>query len=391
MSQPTHAKHVAPPDSVHSANAPNDAHSLNGSNGSNGSSATNHGNAQHPSLSPLCESAVDLRPFNTLALGSMAAGLVRYRTPDQLPDITRLAGNAQKVFVLGGGSNVVLAPELSSLVIKVESTGIRLLHETPELRFVEAEAGESWHGFVTHCVQRGWGGLENLALIPGTVGAAPVQNIGAYGVELGQRFHSLDAWDLQEGRQVSFAPQDCGFSYRDSIFKQAEQGRWLILRVRFALPKQWKPVLRYPDLQNHPGLQPQQAGGITPRDVCDAVCEIRRRKLPDPAVLANAGSFFKNPVVSEPDYQSIQARWPNVVAYPQSDGQWKLAAGWLIEQAGWKGRRQGLVGMHARQALVLVNHGGASADDVDALARQVCHDVLQQFGVHLEQEPVRVF
>src|SRR5690625_125646 len=295
MSQPTHAKRVAAPGSAHSPNAPDNAHSLNGSNDANdandanGSTATNHGNAQQPSLSPSCESAVDLRPFNTLALGSTAAGLVRYRTPGQLPDITRLAGNAQKVFVLGGGSNVVLAPELSSLVIKVESTGIRLLHETPELRLVEAEAGESWHGFVTHCVQQGWGGLENLALIPGTVGAAPVQNIGAYGVELDQRIHSLDVWDLERAREVEFLPEDCGFGYRDSLFKRSGAGRWLILRVRFALPKNWMPVLRYPDLQQHKALA-LRGSLISPRDVFEAVCEIRRRKLPDPDVLANAGS-----------------------------------------------------------------------------------------------------
>lgn len=331
----------------------------------------------------------DLTDFNTLALGSIAPALVRYRTSDQLPDITAQAACNPQVFILGGGSNVVLAPTLESMVIKVESVGIHLVSESAEHRLVEAEAGESWHGFVTHCVQQGWGGLENLALIPGTVGAAPVQNIGAYGVELDQRLHSVVAWDLVKGQCIEFTPQDCGFSYRNSMFKQAEPGRWLILRVRFLLPRTWVPVLTYPDLQRHSGLI-AQGDAVTPQDVYDAVCEIRRQKLPDPKVLANAGSFFKNPLVDAETFQQLKHEWPDVVAYAQNTGDWKLAAGWLIEQAGWKGRRLGLVGMHERQALVLVNHGGATAQDVMSLAQQVCCDVKQRFGVDLEQEPVTV-
>lgn len=331
----------------------------------------------------------DLTRLNTLALGSVAPELVRYHTPDQLPEITQLAARKQ-AFVLGGGSNVVLAPTLSCLVIKVESTGIRVVSESPEHRVLEVEAGESWHGFVTHCVQQGWGGLENLALIPGTVGAAPVQNIGAYGLELDQRVHSVVAWDLVQGHSVEFKPSDCDFSYRNSMFKQADPGRWLILKVRFTLPKKWTPALHYPDLRDHDQLAARKQT-LTVRDVYDAVCEIRRRKLPDPAVLANAGSFFKNPVVDAGVFQKMKRDWPAMVAYEQTGGQyWKLAAGWLIEQAGWKGRQLGPVGMHDRQALVLVNHGGATALDVVSLARCVCSDVRQRFGVELEQEPVMV-
>lgn len=335
------------------------------------------------------EQSCDLTAHNTLGLQAVAPRLVRYRSPDQLAAVSRLAKQADRVFVLGGGSNVVLAPSLSSLVIKVESSGVRLIDETADYRIVEAEAGESWHGFVSYCVQQGWGGLENLALIPGTVGAAPVQNIGAYGVELDQRLHSLDAWDLHRERLIPFRPDECQFAYRDSLFKRAGQGRWLILRVRFVLPADWSPVLRYPDLQRHPQLA-ARAGKVTPRDIFDAVCEIRRSKLPDPEVLANAGSFFKNPVVDAATFERLQVRWPDVVAFALDDGSWKLAAGWLIEQAGWKGRRLGPVGMHDRQALVLVNHGGARAGDVAALARRVRDDVRQQFGVSLEQEPVTV-
>lgn len=331
----------------------------------------------------------DLTDFNTLALSSTAPELIRYRTPHQLPHITRQAALSTHVFILGGGSNVVLAPTLESLVIKVESVGIRLVSASAEHRLVEAEAGESWHGFVTHCVQQGWGGLENLALIPGTVGAAPVQNIGAYGVELDQRLHSIVAWDLVNGQCVEFMPEDCGLSYRNSMFKQAEPGRWLILRVRFLLPRIGAPVLTYPDLQRHSALLAQGAA-VTPQNVYEAVCEIRRQKLPDPKVLANAGSFFKNPVVDADTFLRLKHQWPDVVAYAQNKGDWKLAAGWLIEQAGWKGRRLGPVGMHERQALVLVNHGDATAQDVMNLAHQVCHDVKQRFGVDLEQEPVSV-
>ncbi len=238
---------------------------------------------------------------------------------------------------------------------------------------------------MAHCLAQGWPGLENLALIPGTVGAAPVQNIGAYGVELDQRFHSLLAWDLQAGREVEMGPEDCRFAYRDSVFKRDAPGRWLIVAVRFRLPVEWRPVLEYPDLQRHASLQQRE---VLPRQVFDAVCEIRRGKLPDPAVLGNAGSFFKNPVVEAGRYRRLKAEHSGLVAYAQPDGRYKLAAGWLIDQAGWKGRRAGPVGVHERQALVLVNYGGATADDVLGLAEQIKASVSQRFGVLLEQEPV---
>lgn len=331
----------------------------------------------------------DLTPYNTLGLGSAAPVLLRYRTPDQLPGITDKVARASHVFVLGGGSNVVLTPTLDSQIIKIESSGIRLVDESDSHYIVQAEAGEPWHGFVSYCVAQGWGGLENLALIPGLVGAAPVQNIGAYGVELDQRLHSIQAWDLLHGRLVDFAPSDCQFSYRNSLFKQSGPGRWIILTVRFALPKQWRPVLDYPDLRTHPVLA-QRGAAVTARDVFDAVCQIRQHKLPDPAVLPNAGSFFKNPVVGPDHYDALRREWPNAVAYPQKDGRWKLAAGWLIEQAGWKGRNLGPVGMHQRQALVLVNYGGANAADVQRLADRVRGDVRARFDVSLEQEPVNV-
>ena len=335
-------------------------------------------------------SAEDLGSLNTLGLCSHAAALVRYQSQDQLGELSVVAGRYSRVFVLGGGSNVVLAPQLDCLVIKVESRGVKVCSDTDSELILEVQAGEGWHDFVGHCVANGWDGLENLALIPGTVGAAPVQNIGAYGVELDQRFHSLIVWDLNQRRVIEMSIAECRFSYRDSVFKRWESGRWLILAVRFRLPRPWQPVVDYPDLRLHPALA--QAGeGVTAAQIFSAVCEIRSHKLPDPAVLGNAGSFFKNPIVTAAVYGDLKSAHPGLVAYRQEDGDaYKLAAGWLIDQAGWKGRRVGNVGVHHRQALVLVNYGGANADDIISLANAIRADVQARFGVALEQEPVAV-
>ncbi|WP_322997992.1 UDP-N-acetylmuramate dehydrogenase [Castellaniella sp.] len=323
-----------------------------------------------------------LQRCNTLGLPARA----QVAMLDDEADIPGLASlQDAPVFILGGGSNVVMQPQPRHRVLRVALQGIRVWQETADHWIIEAAAGESWHGFVTHCLDQGWAGLENLALIPGTVGAAPVQNIGAYGLELDQRLHSVVAWDLRQGRERTLPPADCGFAYRDSMFKRDGAGRWLIVRVRFALPKAWTPRLDYPDLRDHASLQ---GGTLTPRQVYEAVCDIRRRKLPDPAVLGNAGSFFKNPVIDAAQADALRQRFPDLRTYSQTDGRVKLAAGWLIEQAGWKGRRLGPVGMHERQALVLVNHGGAQAADVQALAQAVRQAVRDRFGVDLEQEPV---
>lgn len=334
---------------------------------------------------------VDLTAHNTLALPSTAQAVFRYDHNDQLPELSAMASRHRHVVVLGGGSNVVLMPALDSLVIQVQTRGIRVLEEDSTSRLIEVAAGVSWHEWVSWCMARGWGGLENLALIPGTVGAAPVQNIGAYGVEISQRLHSLQAWDLVAGEMITFNPLSCQFAYRDSLFKRAPEGRWLIVSVRFQLDTSWQPVLNYPDLQRHAQLQAlRDQRQLRPSHVFDAVCQIRRNKLPDPAHLPNAGSFFKNPVVGLQQYEKLRADWPGMPAFEQPDGRWKLAAGWLIEQAGWRGKTLGPVGMHARQALVLVNHGGADATDVLRLAQRVRDDVRNQFAVELEQEPLTV-
>ena len=332
--------------------------------------------------------SVDLTTQNTLGVACQAQNLVALNSLAQLPGVTRLAAKYQNVFVLGGGSNVVLPSLWSALVLKVEFKGVALVNELPDCWLVDVAAGESWHGWVREATQRGWSGLENLALIPGTVGAAPVQNIGAYGVELQDRIESVNAWNIPEGSFKTFTRAECAFAYRDSIFKRAAPGTWLIVSVRFRLPKTWSPVLGYPDLQKHFRIGAVDAQIPSAQQIFDAVCAIRRTKLPNPAELGNAGSFFKNPVVAAERHAQLLQAHPDLISYPQPNGQYKLAAGWLIDRCGWKGRRVGAVGMHARQALVLVNYGGAQADEVLALARTVRASVQEMFGVELEMEPV---
>jgi len=343
---------------------------------------------QSPSSSPptsatLSPTTQDLTAFNTLGLPSVAARYVRVTELAQLPDLSRLAACADGVWVLGGGSNVVLPASIGKLVAHVGLSGVRLVADAPDAWMVEAAGGESWHGLVRTCLENGWHGLENLALIPGTMGAAPVQNIGAYGVELRDFLWEVSAWDVARGELVTMRADACGFGYRDSRFKHDAPGRWLIASVRLRLPRPWRPVLDYPDVRTQ-----VDAANPTPQQVFDAVCAIRRAKLPDPAVLGNAGSFFKNPVVDAACYERLRACFAGLPGHAQTDGRYKLSAGWLIEQCGWKGRRLGPVGMHARQALVLVNHGGARASDVMALAAAVQASVLARYGVPLEPEPV---
>jgi len=296
--------------------------------------------------------------------------------------------------VLGGGSNLVITGDVKPLVIKVEIPGRRLLDESPRGWLVEAGAGENWHAFVQWTLEQGWPGLENMALIPGTVGAAPVQNIGAYGVELQDRFHSLDAIDLDTGAPFTLDAAQCGFGYRDSVFKHAPAddrglglaGRALITRVRFWLPKPWKPVLGYADLERK--IAETGITEPTPQQIFDWVVAIRRAKLPDPAVIGNAGSFFKNPTVTPEQCADIIAREPKVVHYPMPDGSIKLAAGWLIDACGWKGRGVGNAGVYEKQALVLVNRGGATGGEVVTLAKAIQTSVYERFGIRLETEPV---
>lgn len=340
------------------------------------------------------ERQVSLRPHNSFGLPAQAETLVRIRSE---AEVRRLLGDralgTRPKLVLGGGSNLVLTRDVQAVVLKVEVPGRRVLADTPEATVVEFGAGESWHGAVAWSLAQGLPGLENLALIPGTVGAAPVQNIGAYGLELADRFHSLDAVDLVTGRTVTLDAAACRFAYRDSVFKQDPMdgglaGKSLITRVRLRLPKPWPPVLGYLDLQRH--LAEAGLPQPTPQQVFDAVCAIRRAKLPDPAVLGNAGSFFKNPVVSAEQCRDIIGRDPHLVHYPLPDGRVKLAAGWLIDACGWKGKTLGGAGVYEKQALVLVNRGEATGGEVLMLARAIQESVYGRFGIRLEPEPVVV-
>lgn len=339
------------------------------------------------SVCPLVPGPCDLTAHNTLGLVSHAPALVTLTEAAQLAALSSLAERYGRLFVLGGGSNVVLPEQVRGLVVRVALAGVQLLETRSDAWIVQAGAGVQWHQFVATCLDHGWDGLENLALIPGTVGAAPVQNIGAYGVELVDRFLELTAWDVPARRLVKMGPADCGYAYRDSVFKRSAPGRWIILAVRFILPRPWRPVLDYPDLRRHPGLTQSPP---TARDIFNTVCAIRRAKLPDPALIGNAGSFFKNPVVEAAQRNALQARLPGLVSYAQPDGRYKLAAAWLIEQCGWKGRQMGAAAVDDRQALVLINRGGATAHDIMALAGAIQADVATRYGIQLEREPVLV-
>ena len=335
------------------------------------------------------ETGTSLKPYNSFGLPAVAQRLVRITSDSDVrhvvdhPDLGR-----GPHFILGGGSNIVLTRDLPATVLKVEVMGKRLVSEDAEAWIVEAGAGENWHDLVMWTLSQGWPGLENLALIPGTVGAAPVQNIGAYGLELEDRFESLDAVDLCTGRSVTLGRSVCAFAYRDSVFKHDLAGRSLITRVRFRLPKPWTPVLGYLELERKVAET-----GITqpgPELIADWVIAIRRAKLPDPQVMGNAGSFFKNPVVTPEQCRDIIGRDPAVVHYPMPDGNVKLAAGWLIDACGWKGKSMGGACVYEKQALVLVNRGGATGSEVLTLARAIQESVYGRFGIRLEPEPVVV-
>jgi UDP-N-acetylmuramate dehydrogenase len=328
---------------------------------------------------------VSLKPYNTFGIDVKARYFTQAHSDDEVREALALARQRElRVQVIGGGSNLLLTRDIDALVLHMASRGQRVLSDDGERVVVEAQAGEPWHPFVQWSLAQGYCGLENLSLIPGTVGAAPMQNVGAYGVEIKDVFAGLTALDRQTGELRDFSLEECAFGYRDSVFKR-NPGRWLILRVRFALSHDLQAHLDYGPVRQR--LAEQGVEQPTAQSISDAICSIRREKLPDPAELGNAGSFFKNPVVSAELVNSIRSQYPGVVAYPQAGGQVKLAAGWLIEQAGWKGYREGDAGVHRLQSLVLVNYGQASGAQVHALAQRIQADILQRFGVELEMEP----
>ena len=352
----------------------------------------------------LVEKNVPLQFSNSFGIMAKALTLVRITSESDVAAV--LADPALQAcpkFVLGGGSNIVITGDVKPLVLKVEIMGKRLASETAKAWIVEAGAGEDWQELVSWTMQQGYPGLENLALIPGTVGGSPVQNIGAYGVELQDRFDSLDAIDLITGKSFTLNAAQCAFGYRDSVFKHGSTGpdgsprlglagKALITRVRFALPKAWKAVLGYADLDK----KMAQSASAQPDalQIYEWVCEIRKAKLPDPALIGNAGSFFKNPTVTPEQCADIIQREPKIVHYHLDDGSVKLAAGWLIDACGWKGKTIGNAGVYERQALVLVNRGGranpVTGGEVMTLAKAIQTSVYERFGILLEHEPVVV-
>lgn len=332
------------------------------------------------------QAAVDLQAFNTLALPGRAARYLRVTQAEQLtePDLRN-----ERRFVLGGGSNLVLTGDFAGLVLHMAIPGKGLVGEDGSHFYIAAGAGENWHDFVQWTLGQGWPGLENLSLIPGTVGAAPIQNIGAYGLEVSEYIHSIDAWDFRSQCFTTFESKDCRFGYRDSLFKQEGwhlDGQLAITRVVFRLPKTWQANSAYADI-----AQELAASGITspkPQDIASAVIAVRQRKLPAPNDIPNAGSFFHNPIVDCPQADALATLYPGLPRYRQADGRYKLAAGWLIEQAGWKGKNLGPIGMYEKQALVLVNRGGAMGADVRRTMLAVQAAVAEKFGVSLTPEPV---
>ena len=330
------------------------------------------------------EQHASLTRLNTLGLQSAARFLATVASEEDLLEALN-SDQAKKlpIFILSGGSNVLLAESINAVVIRPLLKGISVLNQDDDHVWLEVMAGEEWHPFVQHVVSQGWYGLENLSLIPGYVGASPIQNIGAYGVEVSQHIEKIKAWHIPSQSWQMLTPEQCQFAYRDSIFKQ-QAGDWIITRVVFKLSKHPNFVLNYGDVR-------EQAGAIpTLQSVSNAIIQIRQSKLPDPKEIGNAGSFFKNPVIDQQYYEQLRLKHPSLTGYLQPSGQVKVAAGWLIDQAGWKGKQIGSVGMYKKQALVLVNYGVASLKDVQQVSLAVQQSVLEKFGIQLEPEPVLV-
>ncbi len=324
--------------------------------------------------------SISLKPFNTFGIQAQAKQLVHAYSTAELVNAWHDANVAGKpVLILGEGSNVLFLHDFSGTVILNRIAGIDI-HESNEAWHLHVGAGENWHRLVEYTLERGIAGLENLALIPGCAGSAPIQNIGAYGVELKHVCEYVDCVELATGIEQRLSAQECRFGYRDSIFKHEYQGRVAIVALGLRLPKIWVPVLTYGDLTR---LEPST---VTPHEVFDAVCHMRRTKLPDPTVNGNAGSFFKNPVVSAQQANELLQRFPGAPYYPQHDGSVKLAAGWLIDRCELKGFCVGGAAVHRQQALVLINQNGATSRDVVELARHVRQRVGEKFNVWLEPE-----
>jgi UDP-N-acetylmuramate dehydrogenase len=324
-----------------------------------------------------------LLPHNSFAIRALTKFFGHARNVEDICEGLDFASD-QPILVLGGGSNILLLNDFNGLTLWVDIKGIEKLGEDHEYYYVKAGAGENWHGFVQYCISQNFAGIENLSLIPGSVGASPMQNIGAYGVEIKDVFYELEAIHRHTREVVKFSKLDCAFDYRSSIFKTGLKDQYIILNVTFRFLKQ--PVLNTSYGAIEERLQEMGVDSPDIKDISEAVIHIRQSKLPDPKLLGNAGSFFKNPVISQEELAVLKEKYPEVPTYPQANGTVKIAAGWLIEKAGWKGKRQADAGVHINQALVLVNYGHATGSQIFNLSNDILSDVNNKFGIMLERE-----
>lgn len=332
------------------------------------------------------EENISLRPYNTFGIEANARYFCRIQSEDQLIELidTPVYKNEPHL-VLGGGSNVLFTKDYTGLVIKVDIKGIRIEKETDETIVLNVKSGEVWHELVMYCVQHGWGGIENLSLIPGTVGAAPIQNIGAYGVEIKEVIQTIEGIDLITGAHKSFNNHECHFGYRESIFKYQLKEIFFISSVTLSLTKKNHQFnTSYGAITDT--LKAMNITHPTLRSISDAVIQIRRNKLPDPSLIGNAGSFFKNPTISLAHYENLKSSYPQIPGYPSVNQDVKVPAGWLIEQCNWKGKRFNNIGVHTQQALVLVNYGDGKGEDIFQLAMQILSSVKEKFNITLTPE-----
>ena len=326
-----------------------------------------------------------LKAYNTFGIDAKAKLFAQFSTVQELQELLQMPELKQEEkLVLGGGSNVLFTKDFDGVVLRNEIKGIEVLRQDEEHVYTKVGSGEVWHDFVLYTLEHNWGGLENLSLIPGSVGAAPLQNIGAYGVELKDVFYELEAVELTTGQVHTFDNATCQFGYRESVFKNRLKGQYIVTSVTFRLNKKHRLNTSYGAIQST--LQEMQVEQPTIQDVSAAVCHIRSTKLPNPKEIGNAGSFFKNPEIPLDQFENLKAQFPDIPSYPVSETTVKVPAGWLIEQCGWKGKVIENYGVHKNQALVLVNYGGAKGDQVRQLAFDIIDSVEQKFGIRLHPE-----
>jgi len=330
---------------------------------------------------------ISLKKYNSFGIEAFAASFSNFKTVDEARELLALketSNGKPGPLILGGGSNILFTKNIDGLVLKNEIAGIEKVQEDDQHVYIKAGAGVNWHHLVMYCIENNFAGIENLSLIPGNVGASPMQNIGAYGVEIKDVFYQLEALQMEDGNLVTFNLADCAFGYRESVFKGKYKNQFIITSVTYRLNK--KPVFNTSYGAIEQELEKMQVKELSIRAVSDAVINIRSSKLPNPAEIGNAGSFFKNPEIPKDQFDNLKVGFPNIVGYALENGHVKLAAGWLIEQCGWKGYRKGDAGCHAKQALVLVNYGNATGGHIFSLSEEIIRSVEEKFGVVIERE-----